>query len=70
MPLDATFLRDLIDSKWATKNPNYADAGDVRTELKEGMIEAFAEGVIEVLTTVARAQGTDSNGDTHDLPIV
>jgi hypothetical protein len=34
------------------------------------LCDALAEAVVEHITQAARAVGTDSRGDSHDLPIV
>ncbi len=69
MALDATRLRDSIDTKLAALLPDYASSTS-RDAIKTGLMQAIAEAVVEEITTNARATGTDTpTGDTHDLVI-
>lgn len=68
MAMNATTLRNLIDTKFAALSTDYATSA-ARTGLKEGLLQAIAEAIVEHLQTDARATGTDSGGDTHTLDI-
>ena len=69
MAMNATTLRDLIDTKYAAINSDYASS-DSRDAIKEGMWQAIAEAIVEHLQADAHATGDDSAGDTHNLAIV
>jgi hypothetical protein len=49
MAIVATTLRDLIDTKMASKLDTYASGGTTRTTVKTGLLEAIAEAVAELV---------------------
>jgi hypothetical protein len=50
MALNATAIRDMIDTKWAGLNDTYAAAAK-RQDIKEGLLQAIAETIVEQMPT-------------------
>ena len=61
MALNATTLRDLIDTKYAAINSDYSSS-DFRDEIKEGLIQAIAEAVVEHIAAEAVVTTSTPNG--------
>lgn len=57
MALSKAVLRDLIDTKYAALNTEYAGSPE-RDTIKDGLLDAIADAVIEHITTAGQVTVT------------
>ena len=66
MALDATALRDLIDTEYASINTDYANSSD-RNTIKEGLMQAIAKAIVDHFVANAQVNVPDGTAGSDAL---